>query len=498
MVTMLDIRDTLPVNFPEMIINKSSGLTDAELYLSKICGETFLSLWSYPNIFRDQGRTTSRRKKAKGDGKELCDLLVVFDNHVVIFSDKNCKFKSTGDMQIDWSRWYRKAVLDAAEQIWGAERWIKKHPDNLFLDKGCSEPFPISIPTRDKVIFHRVVVTHGISEICKSYFTGGSGSLIINSQIIGDMHYSAKNHECMPFSIGQIDPQRGFVHVFDDITLDIVLRTLDTISDFIAYLTKKEELYSHMKAILATGEEDLLAQYLKNVDSKGEHCFIPEKHNYIDAMFIEEGMWLDFSCHPSRLAQIEANKISYSWDMLIEKFLYHLATGTSYTLSHPSIKAQEETFRILASENRTRRRFLSGALHEIVDMTPPGHKASRLIKPCDDSHGHTHYLFLLVPKHENQSDIDYRQLRAMLLEKHLHVAKSDHPEIQQIVGLAFETGIPKGSSEDIMLLDTREWSADDIQRAEKIKQRLVKQGILSERKNKEYSVKEYPDIDTLF
>ncbi|HZF02225.1 MAG TPA: hypothetical protein VE344_10055 [Methylomirabilota bacterium] len=52
-------------------IEKGSGVTDAEKYLGKLCEKNFLSLWSYPGVYRDQGKP-----KAGGHGKEICDLLV--------------------------------------------------------------------------------------------------------------------------------------------------------------------------------------------------------------------------------------------------------------------------------------------------------------------------------------------------------------------------------------------------------------------------------------
>lgn len=83
----------------------------------------------------------------------------------------------------------------------------------------------------------------------------GSGSLIINPLIKGDEHL--KN----PFMIGIPNPNKPYVHVFDDIALDVVLNELDTISDFIDYLEKKEEFITSGKLISAAGEEDLLAHF---------------------------------------------------------------------------------------------------------------------------------------------------------------------------------------------------------------------------------------------
>jgi hypothetical protein len=60
-----------------MRFKRSDGLTASEQLLAQICDRSFLKLWTYPNLF-------------KKPGKELTDLLVVFGNDVIIFSDKSC------------------------------------------------------------------------------------------------------------------------------------------------------------------------------------------------------------------------------------------------------------------------------------------------------------------------------------------------------------------------------------------------------------------------
>lgn len=301
----------MKVNYPQTILNKSDGSTNTETYLSSLCNETFLSLWSYPNLFRDQGRTNSKRSEAKGDGKELCDILVVFENHIIIFSDKQCAFSNIGNIQLDWSRWYKKAVREAANQIYGAERWILNYPNTIYIDKKCTQPFPYVIPPKDSAIVHRIVVAHEASKKCIKHL-GGTGSLMISPHIIGDMHINTQEHQCTPFAIGQVNPQKGYIHVFDDTSLEVVMKTLDTISDFIQYLTKKEELIQSDKLIIAAGEDDLLGYYLENIDKDGEHTFLPSSKKTVDGIVIDEGIWDGFSKHPSRLAQIKANEISYS------------------------------------------------------------------------------------------------------------------------------------------------------------------------------------------
>src|ERR1700682_4306148 len=134
---------------------KSTAQTESERYLGDLCSRTFLSLWSYPGIYRDQAGT------GKKEGKEVCDLLVVCGRHVLIFSDKHCGFDDTGDLLLAWPRWFRKAVKKSADQVWGAERCIRKFPSRLFLDRACTRPFPITLPDPGECVFHRIVVAHG-------------------------------------------------------------------------------------------------------------------------------------------------------------------------------------------------------------------------------------------------------------------------------------------------------------------------------------------------
>ena len=61
---------------------RANGVTPAERYLQRLCDRSFLSLFELPQHFRDQ------RSSGKGDGKELCDLLVVFGDDVPIVCPK--------------------------------------------------------------------------------------------------------------------------------------------------------------------------------------------------------------------------------------------------------------------------------------------------------------------------------------------------------------------------------------------------------------------------
>jgi hypothetical protein len=436
---------------PGQGVVKQDGVTGAERYLQRLCERTFLSLWSYPGVYRDQGQTAKSR-----EGKEVCDLLVVFENHVIIFSDKHCQFPDSGNLTLDWSRWYRKAVLKSADQVWGAERWIRSYPGRLFLDRACTRPFPIELPDPSTARFHRVVVAHDASRRCRQLL-GGSGSLMIVPSITGGMHY--EGDDIHPFHIGQVNPTRGFVHVLDDTSLGVLLLNLDTISDFVNYLSKKEAFIQSGRLMFAAGEEDLLAYYLKRVNGQGEHDFvIPDGAK---GLAVQEGLWREFQGNPQREAQLAADEVSYQWDRMIERFGGHIIAGTSLTHPGTTVADQEKLFRLMAREPRLRRRLLAEAVVGLLEKTPhdrPLFRATRVVLPSYP--GDPHYVFLLINGPHGEPDDHYRLGRRNMLEMLCMVAKVVFPDAQHVVGYATEPGPAAGRTEDAIYMDVRQWSPE--------------------------------------
>lgn len=80
------------------------GVTASESFLHSLAQRTFLKLWSVPNPFR-------------AAGKELSDLVIVFGDDIVIFSDKACDFGPGMDLQTEWERWRREAIDGSVKQL---------------------------------------------------------------------------------------------------------------------------------------------------------------------------------------------------------------------------------------------------------------------------------------------------------------------------------------------------------------------------------------------
>ena len=431
----MDERNDRPHRTP---VRRGEGVTPAERYLKGLADRTFLSLWSYPGLYR-------------AAGEELCDLLVVFEDDIIIFSDKNCKFPDTGNLRHDWDRWFRRAVAASVRQVVGAERWIRTHPHRIYLDRKAQIAFPIEIPDPGSTRFHLVVVAHGVEARCMKEFGGGcSGSLIIESDRVG-----IENHT-QPFVIGDLNPGGSFVHFLSDTSLSIVLSTVDTISDLTAYLRKKEALLRSRQRVWAAGEEDLLAVYAKRIDADGQHGFdLPAD---VDAIALQEGQWDNYQRNPQRLAKLEADRISYAWDSLIEVFNKHALNGTQFNAWPPGIRATEKVNRMMAREPRLRRRILARTLLEILESTPAEIRRLRVIQPSRP--GDPYFVFLLFPVWKDKSYQDNRLARQAFLEACCGVVKLVYPDALDIVGIATESGRGNEGSEDAMYLDAREWTEE--------------------------------------
>lgn len=446
----------------------SSGVTASERYLDSLCKRSFLSLWSYPNLFRDQGR-----KHGKGDGKELCDHLIIFNEHVIIFSDKSCAFPNTGDANLDWRGWYKRSIEESADQIYGTERWLLKYPDRVFIDKTCSKKLPIPINQNSRI--HRVVVALNASSRCKDFFgNGGSGSLGLSSEIRGAE---------TPFYVGEVDASRGFVHVLDDVTLDIVLSELDTITDFTNYLSRKEALFRSGKQIAAAGEEDLLAHFITHTNKQEDHDFVIGKN--FDGASFAQGAWTSVATNPQYAAKKNADSSSYAWDELIEKFNRNAISGTLAQGNELPLSHHERGLRMLASESRLSRRTLVNALFDLLATTPDAKSKMRMVL----SKQSRERAYVLLIAGENLTHPEYRERRTALLAAYCEVAKVHRPKLLDIIGIGTEPIDYDSRSEDLVYLDARQWNRERQRSAEELQRNA---GLLTNLTKIKFHDEEYP------
>lgn len=259
------------------------------------------------------------------NGKELCDLLVIFDEIVIIWQIKDLKLDKDGK--------YNKAEVDKnLRQIAGARR-------QLF---DLKTPIRLQNARRNEEILD--------SSKIKQIF--------LISVLLGE------GEEFFSF-IDEIKNNK--VHVFTRDFTQIVLNELDTVSDFIDYLKAKELFIDTEKSlVIIGGEEEFLAFYLMN-----DRSF--ERLNKADHIMIQDGSWEHLQNKPEYKAKRKEDKISYGWDSIINR-------------AHEGSEKYELVARELARPNRFQRRYLSKVFFEahVFAHKDEEHDLLRRIMPADD------------------------------------------------------------------------------------------------------------------
>lgn len=463
----------------------SKGLTRTERFLGRLAQRSFLSLWAHANCYRDVA-------------KELCDLLVVCHNVVIIFSDKEVGFDDTLPLDQAWARWYNRAVLKSLPQLKRASNWVKNHPDRIFRNPQCTERLSLFERVDEPLEIHLVAVANGASKSCIKHFGGGSGSLLLSP----DEDPESPD----PFCVGKLGGQEMFVHVFDEAHLHIILQELDTIRDFSDYLKARERLISNDNLFSAAGEEDLLAVYLKDVNEKGEHDFVWDTGESLKAnqkLVVQEGSYKNYRKAPPYHRKKKADRLSYLWDRLIEKFAGNLLAGTLAPVPEGLGKDGREEgaelgLRYMALERRVQRRAHSAAIMGAFEYLEnnKGNRFFRAMIPETPEQGDTGFCVLLVKREitpEGTSFEDYRAFRASNLGAYTENLLERNRHLKRVIGIATEGSRRGPTSEDLIYHEPPEWTEEAIAAAkERAKGFDIFTGAMSQRR---YSTDEYPKTD---
>jgi hypothetical protein len=371
-------------------------MTPSEQLVYDLCKRSFLSLWSYANPQRP-------------DGRELYDALLVFGEHIVIFSVKEITLQTDTDPEVAARRWVRKAVDASIDQLVGAKRQLAAM-DRVIRHDGTPG---LSLVSSDKRHIHLVAVAAG-SDRSVPFKGGGDGE--------------------------------NYVHAMDEHSFRIILRELDTAGDFLHYLQTKE---SFQGSLVYEGEENLLALYLHR-----GRALPTELH----LVYVEDGAWEGFGKKPEVQARKEADRTSYLWDQLVERFI----TDYDVTLEEgPAPPDHEKVVRTMASENRFARRNL---IDSWLGWLATGQAGARA---CISPSG-VGYVFGSFPRDWSRED----RVREITLR--CFAARSRQVlNRATVVGIATEVsdGTP-GASYDAVYGHLPEWSDEDETKALKMRKAL--------------------------
>lgn len=336
----------------------SIGNTLSEKFVTALCGRAFLKLWTHQNPVGKKG-------------KELCDCLIVCGPHVVIVSVKDIQYRDTGD-RTGWERWHKAAIDESAKQIWGAERWLATVDQFKRSDSRI-----VTLPPNVERKVHRIAVS-----------LGARGQTPLRW---GDLGH-------------------GFVHVYDEFSLGAVFEHLDTITDFISYLSATESLFAQgVRLVFAgAGPEDFLAMYVRH----GANFGLPDHSGRKpDTIVLTENLWKSLIASREYKEHIADRQSSYAWDNLIEHYANDLLSDGMFDMYSQAITRDELALVAMALQPRMHRAVLADALLGFLDS-----KETKLKSRAAIGANSTAFVFL-TGKHSD------RKSRSQELELRCHVVR---------------------------------------------------------------------------
>lgn len=408
----------------------------------------------------------------KKPGKELCDLLVVCGDDVLMFSDKHIAWPDA-PFELAWKRWYSRAIEESTEQIRKADRWLKKNLQTIFADGKCEQPIPLKLPPIAQRRVHGICIASGGEQAASAYFDDPDGTFMIMPHLRGKDHVDFTLPHHQPFCIGDVDPGGPFIHVFNMATLDIVMSEFDTITDFTKYLNARADLIRSGKLSFSPSEVELVANYLLMMEQNGEHRFpmISDVNganaDESTAIAFVQGEYAYLVRSPEYQRRRTANRISYEWDRLIGLFTHGVLNDTQFRILDvdPTVELAEQALRIMAREDRVQRRVLAEAIigaREALEAQKTG-RLARIVVTRDRSTGDkVAYVFLVLASTNTMTQEDYRRARATTLQTYCLAALHDDRDLKLCTGIAAMAISDTGDSEDLVAYPQLEWTPELI------------------------------------
>ncbi len=435
-------------------INRDTSFTESERLVNELGAKSFLRFWTWPNLFRDQE-----------GGKEICDLIIVFGNDVLLISDKEIEFKGDKGELIGWKRWYKDAITKSYKQTKGAERWITTYPNRLFVDKKCTTNFPINIDLT-KAKFHHILVTHGLENVLEKKF--GYASLKFNNDVVLS--------DSEPFIIGKINKNNPFVHVFTEKTLRDCLEHFNTTLDFLNYLKVRESFFKLEKDVSINAEGDLISLWYESYDElSGLRNIFTNEILAKDSINLIYPKFSEFINKDEFKRKKEYEKNSYIWDEFINRFGFHILNGTSEGNENwTEIHEIEEKLRIMAQTSRFQRRLLGeGFIDMFYRFKNKRGTRAILIEEIDQI-----FLFMCLPFLERfRGNVEqYRDIRRKMLTDYAYIYKHLQPSLNSLVLIGFRSAIDHekltsdffDDGNDFAYISFDNWGGEDVKYAKEI------------------------------
>jgi hypothetical protein len=337
--------------------------------------------------------------------------LIVCGPNVVIISVKENEYKDTGDAT-GWQRWSKAAIEKSASQIWGAERWLESSNELIRHDGRI-----VTLPPKKDRKYHRISVS-----------LGGQGHVPLKWGDLGN----------------------GFVHICDEYSVGVVFGALDTITDFVDFLSASEDLVTMgtFPFFAGGGIEDLVGLYLSNGRSFNLTHGSPGKP---DMLILQDDLWKGFSKSDEYREMIHDLRNSYIWDKLIDYYADDLLNDGMFDMHSKKVTKNELALVTMALQPRGHRANLAESFIEFLE-NPELKIASRVVQ----GHNNTAFVFLVGKSSDREARSQELILRCL-------VVRGRVPDITTVVGIVTDRSGTSdiGYSSGIAYLHMPEWSAEN-------------------------------------
>jgi hypothetical protein len=418
------------------------AFNESEAKLGRFSKNTFLTMWSYENPFYQHG-------------KELCDVLVVFGDDLIIISDKLIKFKTHEDPSVCWRRWYKKAVHQSVSQLLGAKNKIERMPNSVFINAELTIPLPLKLPPPDRMKIHLLAVANGSDDAYELF--PDRPNLRIDTQCRDGSE---------PMTVGTFSQDDNFVHVVSRAAIDALFECFDTTRDFIDYLERKQNALQSSDWFI-DGEENLIASYMLSQPGNQPYSIPTTKFPLVlNARFVENKIWMGYKSSSIKNIRDENQKQSRTIDNIIEHIAEEYLDNKLIIGQEKSLSYHENAFRLLAAESRLGRQLIALSLYDILDE-PADTFWGSMVESLD--YPGIFYVWLLYP--EFPVDVTDSKLEFILLDqlsKYIIVARSKFSHARRVFGICLPRRNNSRTSMLFRILDGEDWTDEDQQYAEYI------------------------------
>ncbi|MFJ4389691.1 hypothetical protein [Pseudomonas soli] len=424
----------------------------SEERLAKMAKKTFLSMWAYENPYYSQG-------------KELCDVLVVFGNDVVVISDKFIKFSDSSGAEVGWRRWYKRAVESSISQLQGAANQLRNFPERIYSDANTSSLFPLDIPSKKDIRIHLVAVAHGCEDGCLKYV--GASKLIVDGR-----HKGGET----PFALGVNRTKSGdLVHVFNSQAIAAVFECFDTATDFVDYLRRKESALTSVDDELIWSEDDLIASYVMSQPGNKDFFLPIESYPVVEGRkLVPFDYWEYYMESDLRKERDKERQSSYVVDGFIEQIAREYKAGELLAGQNQPFPYHEQHLRLMASESRLGRQVISAALQSVVNEEPKTFWYCSVQSRCVQGLMYLWLVYPLVP--DNVTDEELEKNIFVHLQDYILVTQRQFPEAKMVFGICLPNAASTRKSMVFCLAGDIDWTDDmvDLARRTKEKYSLLK------------------------